>query len=478
MITREVLLCLVALLVVWVSHCVYRWKNPKCHGKLPPGSMGFPFIGETIQFFIPNHSLYDIPPFIRSRMARYGSLFRTSLVGRKVVVSVDPEINYQIFQQEGKSFVICYTESFSEIIGRKSLLVYHEMAHKYLKNLILHLVGPANLKAKLIHEMDESTRTRLHSWASHGNIVDIKEATSNMVFEYFAKKLISYDECKTSKKLKDNYNAFMSGLISFPINIPGTAYHACLEGRKNALKVIKDTMEGRKNCNINHGDFLDYLVEEVRKEDTILSEEIAVNMIFLLLFAAYETTSTAITLAIKFISDHPQVLIQLTREHEAILKSRESKNSEITWQEYKSMTFTHMVINETLRLANIVPGMFRKAVKDVQMNGFTIPAGWLVMVVPAITHLDPDKYDDPLLFNPWRWEGKELHAGSKTFMAFGGGVRLCVGADFAKLKMAIFLHYLVLNYRWTVIKGGDTIRMPGLIFPNGLHIKISEKQNG
>lgn len=71
-------------------------------------------------------------------------------------------------------------------------------------------------------------------------------------------------------------------------------------------------MEGRKNCNINHGDFLDYLVEEVRKEDTILSEEIAVNMIFLLLFAAYETTSTAITLAIKFISDHPQVLIQLT----------------------------------------------------------------------------------------------------------------------------------------------------------------------
>ncbi|KAH7522685.1 hypothetical protein FEM48_Zijuj07G0164900 [Ziziphus jujuba var. spinosa] len=71
MITREVLLCLVALLVVWVSHCVYRWKNPKCHGKLPPGSMGFPFIGETIQFFIPNHSLYDIPPFIRSRMARY-----------------------------------------------------------------------------------------------------------------------------------------------------------------------------------------------------------------------------------------------------------------------------------------------------------------------------------------------------------------------------------------------------------------------
>jgi hypothetical protein len=45
-------------------------------------------------------------------------------------------------------------------------------------------------------------------------------------------------------------------------------------------------------------------------------------------------------------------------------------------------------------------------------------------------------------------KGKELHVGSKTFMAFGGGVRLCVGADFAKLVMAIFLHYFVTKYRY------------------------------
>ena len=32
-------------------------------------------------------------------------------------------------------------------------------------------------------------------------------------------------------------------------------------------------------------------------------------------------------------------------------------------------------------------------------------------------------------------------------MAFGGGVRLCVGADFAKLQLAVYLHYLVTKYR-------------------------------
>ena len=85
-----------------------------------------------------------------------------------------------------------------------------------------------------------------------------------------------------------------------------------MQGRKNAIKVIKDVFEERKSSNKIYGDFLDHLLEEVKKKDTILSEEIAIDLVFGLLFAAYETTSEAITLAIKFISDHPQVLAQLT----------------------------------------------------------------------------------------------------------------------------------------------------------------------
>jgi len=41
----------------------------------------------------------------------------------------------------------------------------------------------------------------------------------------------------------------------------------------------------------------------------------------------------------------------------------------------------------------------------------------------------------------------EMSAASKHFMAFGGGMRFCVGADFAKVQMAVFLHNLVTKYR-------------------------------
>lgn len=40
-----------------------------------------------------------------------------------------------------------------------------------------------------------------------------------------------------------------------------------------------------------------------------------------------------------------------------------------------------------------------------------------------------------------------MHTGTKTFMGFGGGVRLCAGADFAKVHLAVYIHYLVTNYR-------------------------------
>lgn len=36
---------------------------------------------------------------------------------------------------------------------------------------------------------------------------------------------------------------------------------------------------------------------------------------------------------------------------------------------------------------------------------------------------------------------------AKNFIPFGGGTRMCGGAEFSKAFMAIFLHVLVSNYR-------------------------------
>lgn len=62
------------------------------------------------------------------------------------------------------------------------------------------------------------------------------------------------------------------------------------------------------------------------------------------------------------------------------------------------------VITETLRLGNIISGIMRKAVKDVEIKGNFIPKGWCVFMYFRSVHLDESHYDDPYQFNPWRWK--------------------------------------------------------------------------
>ena len=60
-----------------------------------------------------------------------------------------------------------------------------------------------------------------------------------MVFAYASKLVMSYDETKAKKdNFRGNFKDFLEGLISFPINIPGTAFHACLQVR-SVIIIIK-----------------------------------------------------------------------------------------------------------------------------------------------------------------------------------------------------------------------------------------------
>jgi hypothetical protein len=55
-----------AIVVACLIHWIYKWNNPKCNGVLPPGSMGLPLIGETLQLLEVRY-LFDIIPFKKKK---------------------------------------------------------------------------------------------------------------------------------------------------------------------------------------------------------------------------------------------------------------------------------------------------------------------------------------------------------------------------------------------------------------------------
>jgi len=76
--------------------------------------------------------------------------------------------------------------------------------------------------------------------------------------------------------------------------------------------MLKNMLEERRGMQKKEQeDFFDYVIEELKKEGTVLTEAIALDLMFVLLFASFETTSLALTYATKVLSDHPLVLKQL-----------------------------------------------------------------------------------------------------------------------------------------------------------------------
>ncbi|KAI3859651.1 hypothetical protein MKX03_031165 [Papaver bracteatum] len=472
-----VVLFLVALGAIGFTHYAYRWKNPKCKsGKLPPGSMGFPLIGETIEFLIPSYSL-DNPPFIKKRVARYGKLFKTSLAGKKMVLTTDPEISNYIFMEEGKSVDLWYMESFNRFIG-DGLISSSSSAyiHKYLKNLVINHVGIESLKEKLLPKIELIVHRALNDWSTQLS-VEVKECTSIMVIELAFKELLGYDSSKTTQNLVRMLSEFVKGFMGIPLNVPGTNFHRCMKIQKKVLQLMKDILRERQNSTEKpKGDFLDQLIDDLKKEE-FMSEELAAAVMTALLFGSFETVSTAFRLAMMFLTDQqaPLIVKELLKEHQTIINSRENVDSPLTWREYKSMAFTAKVINETVRMTNNLPGLARKANKDVHINGYVIPKDWIIIVVQVGIHMDPDIFKDPLSFNPWRWNDIGPNVIGKSFIPFGGGKRNCAGTEFFRVLMSIFLHVLVTKYSWTKVKGGQSVRSPSLYVKDGFHIKISPK---
>ncbi|QCD91020.1 cytochrome P450 90B1 [Vigna unguiculata] len=465
----------------FVFFILIKRKQTKPRLNLPPGNMGWPFLGETIGYLKP-YSATTIGEFMEQHIARYGTIYKSKLFGEPAIVSADAGLNRFILQNEGKLFECSYPRSIGGILGKWSMLVLVGDMHRDMRVISLNFLSHARLRTHLLKEVEKHTLLVLNSWNQNCTFSAQDEA-KKFTFNLMAKHIMSMDpgEIET-EQLKKEYVTFMKGVVSAPLNLPGTAYRKALKSRSTILKFIEGKMEERvkRIQEGNEGLEEDDLLNWVLKHSNLSTEQI-LDLILSLLFAGHETSSVAIALAIYFLPGCPQAMQQLREEHSEIARAKKQAGEvELTWDDYKRMEFTHCVVNETLRLGNVVRFLHRKALKDVNYKGYDIPCGWKVLPVIAAVHLDPSLFDQPQHFNPWRWQNNGGRGGScpsknaanNNFLPFGGGSRLCAGSELAKLEMAVFIHHLILNYHWELAETDQAFAYPFVDFPKGLPIRV------
>ncbi|TVQ48172.1 MAG: cytochrome P450 [Gloeocapsa sp. DLM2.Bin57] len=92
------------------------------------------------------------------------------------------------------------------------------------------------------------------------------------------------------------------------------------------------------------------------------------------------------------------------------------------------------------------------------------------------THRDPQLYPDYQRFDldrfaPNQEADKQANFG---YIPFGGGLRECLGKEFARLEMRVFAAMLVANYQWELLPNQD-LTMIGIPTPqlkDGLKVRF------
>ncbi|KAI8522340.1 hypothetical protein RHMOL_RhmolUnG0003900 [Rhododendron molle] len=470
----------ILLCVLGLCFCIalLKWNEVKYRKKgLPPGTMGWPVFGETTEF------LKQGPNFMKNQRARFGTFFKSHILGCPTIVSMDPEINKYILMNEAKGLVPGYPQSMLDILGKCNIAAVHGSNHKYMRGALVALVCPSMIKAHLLPKIDDFMRSHLSNW--DGKVIDIQQKTKEMALLSSLNQIAGVDSISMSKEFMPEFFKLVLGTLSLPINLPGTDYHQGFQARKNITGMLSQLLEERRASDETRNDMLAGLMSGGDENNRYkLSDEEIIDQMITILYSGYETVSTTSMMAIKYLHDHPDVLQELRKEHLAI---REKKRPEdpIDWNDYKSMPFTRAVIFETSRLATIVNGVLRKTTKDMEMNGFVIPKGWRIYVYTREINYDPRLYPDPFTFNPWRWMVNDrkicypISRFNKTsdsqnyFFIFGGGTRQCPGKELGMAEISTFLHYFVTRYRWEEVGGDKLMKFPRVEAPNGLHIRVS-----
>ncbi|GAY52398.1 hypothetical protein CUMW_141440 [Citrus unshiu] len=451
----------IILSVTLLRNLIKRMSLPK--PKLPPGSMGLPYIGETPKLFSQNPD-----DFFSTRQKSYGEIFKTHILGYKCVMLVNSEAIRYVLVTHAHLFKPTYPRSKERLIGPWALFFHQDGYHTRMRKLVQSSLTPSMVRNS-VSCIEATAMSTLDSW-SGGRLINTFHEMKKFVFDVAVLSIFGHLDTGYKEILKKNYSTLDRGYNSFPIYLPGSLYATSLRARRRLGQTLSEIIKERKEKSVADKDLLASLMNYKGENGEHLTDDQIADNIIGVLFAAHGTTASLLTWILKYMHDDPNLLGAIKAEQKVIYEQNDGGKRGITLAQTKNMPLTNKVIMESLRMASVVSYTFREAVEDVEYKGHLIPKGWKVLPLFRNVHHNPDFFSEPREFNPSRFE---IGPKPNTFMPFGNGVHACPGSELAKLEMLVLLHHLVNEYRWEIIGPNEGVQYEPFPIPrNGLPAKF------
>jgi len=167
------------------------------------------------------------------------------------------------------------------------------------------------------------------------------------------------------------------------------------------------------------------------------------DQVVTIFMAGHETTAQALAWTWYLLSQHPAAEAKLHEELASVLEGRTPRHDDVA-----NLPYARMVLEEAMRLYPPAHTLGRQPIAADEVSGHRIPAGSTVLIVPWMLHRKPSLWERPDRFEPERFSPERAAARPRfTYLPFGAGPRICIGAAFAMEEGILILATIAQRYR-------------------------------
>uniref|UniRef100_R4GA95 Cytochrome P450 family 2 subfamily J member 2 n=1 Tax=Anolis carolinensis TaxID=28377 RepID=R4GA95_ANOCA len=456
---------------------LYFWRQQRSLRTFPPGPLPLPFIGSLWRtgFGYREDTLIKLAK-------QYGNIYTLWMANLPVVVlsgfhAVKEGLVNHLEELSDRPLT-----PFFRVIGREmGVALSNGHTWKQQRRFGLHSLRKLGLGKKNMESQIEAEAQQLVEIFARekGQPFDpsmaITNSISNMICAVtFGQRFSLEDE--NFKKLIEALDLGVMAIGSFSHalyevmpwlmkKLPGL-HRKAFYASNMIFSLAKTKIEKHKEDNSCHDpqDFIDFYLLQMEKSkndpDSTYDEENLAQYIQDLFITGTETTATALKWAILLLTNYPDIQDKVYKEIEDVLVS-----SSICYQDLKKLPYTNAVFHEIQRSKYILlVGFPRQSTKDMNLRGFHIPKGTIVIPDVRSVLFDPEQWETPEEFNPNHFLDKEGNfVAREEFLPFGAGARVCLGEHLARIEYFLFLTNLLRTFRFQLPEGVKELNQSPII---------------
>jgi cytochrome P450 len=444
-----------------------EWRG---RGKFPPGRMDFSW-SRTLQVN------GDPLPLLLGAYEEFGPIFTIRLLHSPVVFMLGPEANHFVTVAHPENFH-WRESSFGDLIPLlgDGLLTIDEGYHDRARAIMMPAFHREQIEAAteaMTIEADQAIAA-----LPVGEVVDVYEWMRNLAMRIAMRALLGLDPDEAGKgaAAAEHFERALGYYgIDFHLRLlrgPGSPWQKMNRSRAILDEIVFDEISRRRaRPDSDRRDILSLLVTARGEGGEEFTDQEIRDQVMTLMFAGHDTSTSTLTFMLHELARHPEVLRRLHEEQDRVLGGASPTPQRLE----KEMPYLEMVLDEVLRLyppAWIGP---RRAVREFEFGGYTVPRGAYVNYCSWASHRLPEVFPEPEAFIPERFARERKAALPRgAYVPFGGGSRICIGKRFGQTEVKLVATKLLQRLRLEALPGRTmTIRqMPTLSPEGGLKMRI------